>query len=518
MSFLFAPFSRLFRTRQQPEANIAKLESFLDMDDSGDPYRSEMQGIFAIIGVVVSVLFGVVCIVLGVCIFAHKGLIRDVVLPSGPWRDSTFSTNLIPYAGLVAILPDARIPSEILSLMLNIIVTICTEAVGFVHSVALKSTLAAEFQLHFNTNLRLITPIRVGHWTHPNGTLCNAAMGLLLTLSYSASSLTFIPVQSLVWNDASSPTWWSTCIFGAPVTILGATILLQALISIISILRVKVLTWSSSPFDTATALIRHGLVIRKFGRSMHSVVDGDAISAPTRERQPSAWQAHSIVKKVVIFWWILSFVCAIWGGIVYAGWRTLPLIGGPWNHGLDSWSLFPNSKSNTIALWSFVDPFHGTTSWPSTFASFAAAQGALTFGLHCAEVNVNIGRDEAQWRRATSTSGMRMSRHPLVAVLGSWPNVALLIAKPVLRACFEAIGHSFLILTLLTTADWIFGLAMNLNATANPMNATLLSIEMIFRTVQVNISHRLGLFETIILTSRCRFGICLWLYSLSHLG
>ncbi|KZP02822.1 hypothetical protein FIBSPDRAFT_880000 [Athelia psychrophila] len=41
-----------------------------------------------------------------------------------------------------------------------------------------------------------------------------------------------------------------------------------------------------------------------------------------------------------------------------------------------------------------------------------------------------------------------MSRNPLVSVLGSWPNVLLLAAKP--------------------TLHWLFGLAINARATANP--------------------------------------------------
>ncbi|KZP12309.1 hypothetical protein FIBSPDRAFT_679307, partial [Athelia psychrophila] len=209
-----------------------------------------------------------------------------------------------------------------------------------------------------------------------------------------------------------------------------------------SIRTVTVLTWSSSPFDTAVALLHNGLITRRTGRSMHTVIDTDDELAPARKHQPSAWQSHPVVWKVVICFWLLCFACAIWGG----------------------WVLIPNSKTVMFNIAYNVDPAGGMEIWPTIFASFVAAQGALTFGLHCVELNVNIMRDESQWRRASTSSGMAMSS-PIMAVLGSWPNVSLLVAKP--------------------TLHWLFGLAMAMIATCDPLNDPLLTISIVNRPQQI---------------------------------
>ncbi|KZP21091.1 hypothetical protein FIBSPDRAFT_931911 [Athelia psychrophila] len=482
MSFIFIQFRQLLRPKQShnhslnihsntPNShakaphprnpNAYHSESFLHMDDAGSSYRSEMQGIFAIFGVIAAFLFGVSCIVIGVSISHHIGLINDVILPAGYWRDGTWPTLHAPYKGVIAFLPGTILPLEALSLLLNFGVTVFTESIGFVHSVALKSTLASEAQLAFNTSPRLFSLMHVSRWGHPNGPLFNAVMGALLTLSYAASSLSIIPTLSIPSNDGLASTYYSACAFGVPVTVLGTSILLQAAIATYSVSGIKILTWSSSPFDTTTALLRNGLITRRTGRSMHTVVDTDDALPPTRRQQPTAWQSHPVVWKVVIGLWLLCFACIVWGGWVYAVWLISPSDGTTdYATALGPWTLFPTNGTTGYAYSYGVDPVRGIgTAWPTIFGLFIAFQGALTFCLHCAELNVNIIRDEWQWRRATTTSGMEMSRNPLISVLGSWPNVLLLVAKP--------------------TLHWLFGLAMNARAKADPLDSILLTINIV---------------------------------------
>lgn len=62
-------------------------------------------------------------------------------------------------------------------------------------------------------------------------------------------------------------------------------------------------------------------------------------------------------------------------------------------------------------------------------------QGTQTCGLHAVELVVNMSRDEAAWRRASSTSGVKPagSDESLVAAVKSWENGVLFVAKAVLH-------------------------------------------------------------------------------------
>lgn len=428
--------------------NLELNSSFLDMDVRRAYNQKEIDIWMTLGAVFLAVLFSIACIAVGIYISLHQGPIGEPALPS-VWRTSHFDMVPESFAGLVVILPAHNTrKTEMMSLALNLIVTACTESVGFVHSIALRSSLASEGRLHFNTNLRLFTASGKNRWTYPNSIPCNAIMAILLVMSYTSSSMVFITFQFEV-PENSTHNWWSTGIFAPPVTVLGVTLLLQVITTLLGICRIRVLTWSSSVFDTTATLLRDGQLVRIPRRCMHSVVDATSYHGPRppSERQPSAWQAHPNIKKIVIILWSLSLTCAAWGGIVFAAWviRAKLFGHGASGAGLDSWAFLPNTRSNSFGFSSNIDPDHGFPSWAVTFIWIVMIQGFLTFGLHCSEVIVNIVRDEKEWRRATSTNGMRMARNPLVAVLRNWPNVVLLISKPVLRRCHPLIRGDMLI-------------------------------------------------------------------------
>ena len=69
-------------------------------------------------------------------------------------------------------------------------------------------------------------------------------------------------------------------------------------------------------------------------------------------------------------------------------------------------------------------------------------QGAITMGMHCAELLVTMSRDEDTWRCKITTrkKGYR-GMNALNTVLGSWKSILLLVLKP--------------------TVHWLFGLAMS---------------------------------------------------------
>jgi hypothetical protein len=408
--------------------------TYLDMDPF-DVYQRDMSsGWMALGGICISTLFSIVIICCGISLAYYRHTIDEVALPSS-WRNGPFGAATAVFVGVIAILPTAT-PSntEVLSLALTLVVTICTESIGFVHSMTLKSALIHESRLHCNTNLRLFTAARGTHWTNPNGTLLNAVMAILLIVSYVSSSLVFIPFHARAVHH-SLEAWWNTCIFAPPVLTLGTALLLQGIIAMAGLSRARVLTWSSSPINTTAALLHDGQLARISGRCMHHVLHSTSYPGPRPplERQPSAWQAHPSIKKIVITLWCLVLACLIWGGMViiaWAKWFRTPL--GP---GIGSWSIFPNVRTNLIGYEFYVDPDRGcpVAVWIGIFIVFIILQGGVTMGLHCSEVIANVARDELIWRRATSNGGIKPSKNPLMTALESWPNVGLLIAKPVLR-------------------------------------------------------------------------------------
>lgn len=416
------------------ESSYSESLSYLDMDPFDVYNRNEMSGWLAIGGLCLSIIFSIACLCCGIYINFYRHTINEVVL-SPAWRNAPFDAVPAVFTGIIAILPTtSSTKTEFLSLALNLIVTICTESIGFVHSVALKSALAGESRLHCNTNLRLLTAAHGNGWRNPNGSLFNAIMTILLITSYVASSLIFIPFHAEVTDDASQQ-WWNTCIPAVPVLVLGIALLLQAVIALAGLRQTKILTWSSSPLDTTAALLHEGLFTRNEGRCMHNVTDLNSYVGPRppSELQPSAWESHSSIKKIIILLWSLVLMCVIWGGMVIVAWtQWVTSALGP---GLDSWSLFPNSHTNLVEYETYVDPDYGYPEavWFIVFMVFIAVQGGMTLGLHCSEIIVNVTRDEVIWRNATSSTGTHSSQNPLITMLGSWPNVGLLVAKPVLR-------------------------------------------------------------------------------------
>ncbi|KAF7983327.1 hypothetical protein HWV62_23024 [Athelia sp. TMB] len=447
---------------RQPSGNSSSKCSNASMakDESRDPYHSKMQGILAITGLGAAIVSSAACIGIGMWILGHSGLVTDVVLPPGEWRDSRLGSAVTPYTSLIVILPNARMPTQVLNLFLIVWVAIATECIGFVHNVALKSTLASEGRLAFNTNSRLFSRMKLEHWRHPNGPLFNTAMGLLLILSYAASSLAFSVVRSEVQNDESLPPWRSTCVFGVPLTILGISVLLQASISTWAILRVNVLTWSSSPLDTSIAMLRRCLVTGRPGRRLHTLLDDDSGAVTSRGYQPSVWQCRASVKKIAISLWLTAFACVIWGGPVYAAYESGIAAESP--RLPTSLDLIPTAGTWAIVLFFFDS---ASASWFKIFALLIAMQAPLTFGLHSAELVVNSARDESQWRKAATPSGASVSSNPVAALLGSWPSLTLFLAKPLLH--------------------WLFALSMNLTVLANPLMATFLSITVTMRPIQI---------------------------------
>ncbi|KAG1731079.1 uncharacterized protein EDB91DRAFT_1227285 [Suillus paluster] len=307
--------------------------------------------------------------------------------------------------------------SEMLILTLNLIITLCTESIGFMHSISLRSALASESRLSFNTNLRLMTA--ACGWRNPNGTLLNALMAVLLIISYSSATLAVS----------------SFSIIGFPFLILGIALFLQVAITLAGMRSVETLTWSSSPFDVTAALVHHTQLTPSSFRCMRGVSDRDIIGGPTKpsEAQPSAWHAHPSIRKVVVFLWGLVLACAGWAALImYKHNEASPS---------QSWSFLPDyaydlNYSLSIEVYPTGLEAISVRTWILAFVNITAVQGPLTIGLHCSELIANVIQNERLWRCATTRNGLHTATNPLKAFLANPLGLILFVLKPVLHWMF----------------------------------------------------------------------------------
>jgi hypothetical protein len=387
-------------------------------DTTTDLYdRSLTSRRCALAGVVCTSIFSIGCIIAGSSIIAHP--------------EPGYYGEIFYYLS----------SGEMLSLTLNLIVTLCTESTGLVHSISLRSALASESRLRFNTNLRLLTAAR--GWRNPNGSLLNGVMAVLLTLSYTSASLVILSSDPLSISDGDPNNFVN--ITGVPLLLLGIVMLFQVVIALSGMCAVKILTWSSSPFDVTAALVHHAQLtpvpLRCMCNSMTSDLDvGGGPSRPS-ETQPSAWRAHPSIRKVILSLWGLVIACAGWAMLAAIIWNFF-FRDSPSSTPKGSWSFFPNPEGSQSVV-SGLPVYHSVNIqwWTLIFVAVALVQGPLTLGLHCSELIVNVIRDERLWRRATGRRGLEMTTNPLKSFFTDPLNLVLFAAKPMLRESFALASH-----------------------------------------------------------------------------
>lgn len=152
---------------------------------------------------------------------------------------------------------------------LNILVTICNDITGYMHTVSLRWALQRESRLTFSSNLRLFTTaIR----SKANAYYTNLMMAIFMVMSYASTSLLFM--RETIGTNGLLPQNKNTFICGYAAITLAIAILGQATIASICLPSlVKVPTWSSDPLEIAAACIRLGSLHHRPGRCMRSVHD-----------------------------------------------------------------------------------------------------------------------------------------------------------------------------------------------------------------------------------------------------
>ncbi|KAF7973494.1 hypothetical protein HWV62_14992 [Athelia sp. TMB] len=353
----------------------------------------------AFLGLGISITFGVVCLAGGYYASSHARHHPDP-------DPSTYQFGWT--------MDDHSMEREYIGLALNILVTICTEAIGFVHSVSLRTTLVEEKRLHFATNLRLLTAAR-GNFG--NGTIMNMIMAFLLVTSYASSSM-IIPQST--WNEkAQQPTTQTAlAIWPIPLIILGVVLLLQSIIAIAGILAIPngIHTWSRSQLDLTAAAIHHRVIYHRPGNCLRSVCDqhrpdGSPPIHPA-SHQPSPWNSHPRVQKVIWFIWVLWPAYFISGAVIIQLTRPAPSFKGL------SWSFPPSPHTSYTYSW-YPTTSNSTGGVIVAFIMVIIAQSPLTMVLHGCEIITSIVRDEKAWQQASS-SGALMSSSPVTIAKDYW--------------------------------------------------------------------------------------------------
>ncbi|KAG1725023.1 hypothetical protein EDD22DRAFT_1054388 [Suillus occidentalis] len=385
--------------------------------DTGTEFydRSLTSRRYALVGVACSIIFSCSCIIAGIVTLANHGVMGVTHMHMQPM-------NIFD--------PQLDLRKEMVALAFNLIVTLCTESIGFIHNISLRFALASESRLRFNTNLRLLTAAR--GWCNPNGALLNSISAVLLIISYSSASLV-VCLDAPPFRESEY-----IALTGLPLLVLGVALLLQVIITLFGMRAVKILTWSSSPFDLTAALVHHTQLTPATSRCMRCVSALDVGGGPAKpsETQPSAWHAHPSIRKVVISLWGIVAACAGWAALVMYIWHKYTetdSVASPYALTTQTWSFIPdyaNSPSNYIIYY-----MHGIGIqwWVLVFVNVAIVQGPLTLGLHCSELIVNAIRDEQQWRCATRRKGLKTATNPVKPIFTHPICLLLFIAKPFLH-------------------------------------------------------------------------------------
>ena len=329
---------------------------------------------------------------------------------------------------------------------------------GYVHSCSLRWSLQREGKLDFNSNLRLLTAPK---HSRPNGLIPNAVYLTGIVLSYGSTSLIFLSLNPelarLLGRPVDSADADGVHINAVALITLGAGFVLQAIITNWALVETNIPTWSSNPLDVARACAvdEHDghRVEPRIGRCMMSV---HLAKEDARACRPLRWQrpmitGHPRVTRILILLWALPILTGIWGGGVY-GYLLRGTRNGVFGR---SWSLLPIFTGSTDSDCSTHQCTDGTSvlnvSWSASNGAagtvgavflILAFQSTVTLSLHCAELIVNLCRDEKVYRTLIGPRGTNGHYNSISAAFTSWQTLFLFALK--------------------AGVHWMFGLAINL--------------------------------------------------------
>ena len=341
-----------------------------------------------------------------------------------------------------------RYAVHLIPLALNLLITICTDSLGFIQTASLRWSLHRDGILIYNSNLRLLTATKrnpAHRW------YINAISAFCASVCYAAT-----PILSTWGSDRnrdSRDLYWIPQ--GIIIVYLGLAIMGQAALATWCLfLNLKSIpTWSSNPLNTTLACLEIDFQ-RQRGRCLMSVHQRQqpAVTKYPYSQQPSAGEVSHFAARIVYWLWALTMVAFFWG---IAMMLSVELVNKNMDTNLTNFG-FDMYQSTSISgkvykLWYSHGLIFALD--PPVFPEFSInarnsihicilmlVHGPLVFGLHCIEMLVNVSRDEGFWRRATSKDGLKSEYNAISAALRSPQTVLLFFGKAATHWC---IGQSF---------------------------------------------------------------------------
>jgi len=313
--------------------------------------------------------------------------------------------------------------SDALILAQTAILTLCQEALGYIHTVSLRWALQRDGKLEFNSNLRL--------WQNAKMAGPNAWYGNLIVILGQVS--TFGTSALTIAQDSDSGSGW-LWFLGEAWIILGIGIGMQASVATWALLSQQEWpTWSSNPMDVAAACLNQSWhpLVRRHGRSMQGLdeISHPAMSMYPSSRQVCAYESNKDVRRLTLSIWIVFGLCCIWTAAVLIA----TAIRYPSTLSLASfWNPFGFSGEYTYI------PLLNRQSSPKGIIALdflwlviliCAMQSVVTLATHCAELHVNLSRDETTWRQASRKKGLLKTSNALTDALSSHESMILLVLK-----------------------------------------------------------------------------------------
>ncbi|KAJ2895678.1 uncharacterized protein MKZ38_006260 [Zalerion maritima] len=352
---------------------------------------------------------------------------------------------------------------EIIPLLINLLITLLTESMGYIHGCSLRWALFREGRLEYNSNLRLLSFSRKNT---ANTWYCNLVYFIGMVLSYASTSLIFLSfnpelAETIDYDfDIEDRSDDDIHINGIALLTLGTGLLLQAAIAGWCLAGKKnIITWSSNPLTVAKACLQTGggayPVEYQSGKCMMSVHmrkdDYPNGVNPTMVQRPMT-TGHPHIKWVFGLLWPLPAVLLGWGLALH-----FTLMNGTMEgvHGT-SWSFIPKFTGNTDNSCDAVQCTDGTSILNLSWTQYTTAVGTIgavfmiagfqaivTLALHISELIIDLSRDEKTYRELSSVAGTNPKYRSIKVACNYFPSIFLFVMK----ACVH----------------WVFGLACSLN-------------------------------------------------------